>query len=256
MQHPRDWGLLGAGLWERHAHSSCAPQPHTRAQPVPGPGAPGPPLQHRVCGWGHHHCKQELGGDPVSCQGITTWWVWRGAHSAITAGSTGKRPHALGLSQLQGRASCRRPNRYTLQVSTQRAALGTGQHIHSPALGTGQQVHPHSPCPARSMAQLQSPRLRSPLQSPRLAPAPAAATALPAPLLQQYQTQPRRLHASSPLSPPRAGEPGVTFKSPAQSPALPHHRSESALTSKNWGASACAWLAMPMGQAVPFAHTS
>lgn len=197
----------------------------------------------------------------MSCQGITAGWVWRGAHSAITAGSTGKRPHALGLSQLQGRASCRRPNTYTLQVSTQKAALGQGStstHPHWEQSTRSIHTHPALPDPwhshrapgcAHPSKACGWHQLQQPPQLPRLRscsstkPSPGAWCRCCA-------------SSSSPLSPPRAGEPRVTFQSPTQSPALPHHCSESALTSKNWGASACAWLVMPMGQAVPFAHTS
>lgn len=192
---------------------------------------------------------------------LLTGWVWRGAHSAITAGSTGKKPHALGLSQLQGRASCRRPNTYTLQVSTQRAALGQGSTSTHPHWEQGSRLihtHPALPDPwhshrapgcAHPSKACGWHQLQQPPQLPRLCscsstkPSPGAWCRCCA-------------SSSSPLSPPRSGEPRVTFQSPTQSPAIPHHCSESALTSKNWGASACAWLAMPMGQAVPFAHTS
>ena len=66
-----------------------------------------------------------------------------------------------------------------------------------------------------------------------------------------------RCCASSPsrLSPSRTGEPWVMFNSPAWSPQPSHTAAGSqALTSKDRGTSAFAWLAMPMGQAVVLSH--
>lgn len=62
--------------------------------------------------------------------------------------------------------------------------------------------------------------------------------------------------SSSLPSPSRTREPWVMFNSPARGPQPSRATAGSqALTSKDWGASAFAWLAMPMGQAESSSRT-
>lgn len=99
------------------------------------------------------------------------------------------------------------------------------------------------------MLQTQSPRQCSPLRSQQPAPAPAAAR-----LPQQHETQCCvqvlcKLLVTPMLPRPRGPQGHLELPPPQRG------RRDSALTSKDRGASARAWLAMPMGHAVPGSHT-
>lgn len=85
------------------------------------------------------------------------------------------------------------------------------------------------------------------------APAPAAPTAPQAPLLQPRRAWPwLRVH---PKSSRDRGAPDHVQQPCPEPPALPCHCRSPALTSKHRGASALAWLAMPMERAEPSSRT-